>query len=50
MNKPASPGYVKNPKLIQWVQESVLLTKPPQVHWCDGSAALWVTPTSIGTA
>jgi phosphoenolpyruvate carboxykinase (GTP) len=47
MNKPASPSalhinapsYVKNQKLIQWVQEITSLTQPDQVHWCDGSAA-----------
>jgi len=47
MNIPASPSalqinapsYVKNQKLIQWVQEIASLTQPDQVHWCDGSAA-----------
>lgn len=45
MNKPASPAavnidvpsYVKNTKLIQWVQEIATLTQPDRVHWCDGS-------------
>lgn len=46
MNKPAgpnavqinAPSYVKNTKLIQWVQEQAALTQPDRVHWCDGSA------------
>jgi phosphoenolpyruvate carboxykinase (GTP) len=45
MNKPASPAtvnlnvpaYVKNKKLIQWVEEIASLTQPDQIHWCDGS-------------
>ncbi|MBI5464904.1 MAG: phosphoenolpyruvate carboxykinase (GTP) [Ignavibacteriales bacterium] len=28
-----------NPKLRQWVDESVRLTKPEKIHWCDGSDA-----------
>jgi phosphoenolpyruvate carboxykinase (GTP) len=28
----------KNEKLIQWVDEIAALTKPKDVHWCDGSA------------
>jgi phosphoenolpyruvate carboxykinase (GTP) len=51
MNIPASPNalqinapsYVKNQKLIQWVQEIASLTQPDQVHWCDGSAAEYDT-------
>ncbi len=47
MNKPASPStvqinapsYVKNTKLIQWVEEVASLTQPDQIHWCDGSEA-----------
>jgi phosphoenolpyruvate carboxykinase (GTP) len=47
MNKPASPAatkinfpdYVKNVKLMQWVEEVAALTQPDQVHWCDGSQA-----------
>lgn len=31
------PSYVKNQKLIQWVEEVATLTKPDQIHWCDGS-------------
>lgn len=45
MNKPGSPAavnlnvpaYVKNKKLIQWVEEVASLTQPDQIHWCDGS-------------
>jgi phosphoenolpyruvate carboxykinase (GTP) len=28
----------KNQKLVAWVEEIAALTKPDQVHWCDGSA------------
>ena len=28
----------KNQKLIDWVDEIASLTKPSDVHWCDGSA------------
>jgi phosphoenolpyruvate carboxykinase (GTP) len=28
----------KNEKLIQWVDEIAALTKPRDIHWCDGSA------------
>jgi phosphoenolpyruvate carboxykinase (GTP) len=28
----------KNEKLIQWVDEIAALTKPKDIHWCDGSA------------
>ncbi len=28
----------KNQKLVAWVQEIAALTKPDQVHWCDGTA------------
>ncbi len=31
------PDYVKNQKLIAWVQEAIDLCKPSNVHWCDGS-------------
>jgi phosphoenolpyruvate carboxykinase (GTP) len=31
------PDYVKNKKLIQWVQETADLCRPSSVHWCDGS-------------
>jgi phosphoenolpyruvate carboxykinase (GTP) len=31
------PSYVKNQKLIRWVEECAALCKPDKVHWCDGS-------------
>ena len=31
------PDYVKNKKLIQWVQETADLCRPNAVRWCDGS-------------
>ena len=31
------PAYVKNKKLIEWVEKNIELCKPDNVHWCDGS-------------
>jgi phosphoenolpyruvate carboxykinase (GTP) len=31
------PAYVKNQKLISWVQQAAALTKPDRIEWCDGS-------------
>lgn len=31
------PAYVKNTKLITWVQDIATLCKPDKVYWCDGS-------------
>ena len=31
------PDYVKNKKLIQWVQQTADLCRPNSVHWCDGT-------------
>jgi phosphoenolpyruvate carboxykinase (GTP) len=31
------PAYVKNQKLISWVQQVAALTKPDRIEWCDGS-------------
>ena len=32
-----TPSYVKNPKLIAWIEEMVALTQPKDIYWCDGS-------------
>lgn len=32
-----APAYVKNPKIMAWVQQMVDLCQPDSVHWCDGS-------------
>ncbi|NTW56858.1 MAG: phosphoenolpyruvate carboxykinase (GTP) [Chlorobiaceae bacterium] len=32
-----APDYVKNKKLLQWVQETAELCRPSAIHWCDGS-------------
>ncbi|WP_085317304.1 phosphoenolpyruvate carboxykinase (GTP) [Derxia lacustris] len=31
------PDYVRNPKLVAWVQSIAALTKPDSVYWADGS-------------
>jgi len=31
------PAYVKNQRLIDWVNDCITLCKPKDVHWCDGS-------------
>ncbi len=33
----AAPAYVKNQKLIDWVQRVAALTNPDRIEWCDGS-------------
>ena len=35
----SAPAWVKNQKLISWVDDTVRLTQPDQVVWCDGSQA-----------
>lgn len=32
-----APSYVKNSKLIKWVEEIAALCKPSSIYWCDGS-------------
>jgi len=32
-----APSYVKNEKLLNWVNEVAALAKPDQIYWCDGS-------------
>ncbi|MEN9868827.1 MAG: hypothetical protein RL748_4417 [Pseudomonadota bacterium] len=32
-----APNYVKHQKLIDWISEVALLTKPDRIEWCDGS-------------
>jgi phosphoenolpyruvate carboxykinase (GTP) len=34
----ATDAPTKHAKLVSWVKEIAALTKPDQVHWCDGSA------------
>jgi phosphoenolpyruvate carboxykinase (GTP) len=36
-NTLSAPDYVKNEKLLAWVQEVVELCGPKDIYWCDGS-------------
>src|SRR5688500_9006748 len=31
------PSYVKNKRLMTWVEDMARLCKPEKIHWCDGS-------------
>ncbi|MBI5018514.1 MAG: phosphoenolpyruvate carboxykinase (GTP) [Deltaproteobacteria bacterium] len=34
-----APGYVKNPRLLEWVADVARRCTPERIHWCDGSEA-----------
>ncbi|HUZ12236.1 MAG TPA: phosphoenolpyruvate carboxykinase (GTP) [Caulobacteraceae bacterium] len=40
------PAPTRHRRLIEWVAEIAALTKPDQVHWCDGSQAEWEALTA----
>ena len=33
----AAPAWVRQPRLVNWVQAMAALTHPDQIQWCDGS-------------
>jgi len=41
-----APEFVTNRALLRWVSDIVVLTKPENVHWCDGSDAEWTALTA----
>ncbi len=36
-----------NAKLVEWVRETALLTRPDRVEWCDGSEQEWQRLTTL---
>ncbi len=36
-----------NAKLVEWVRETALLTRPDRVEWCDGSEQEWERLTTL---
>lgn len=41
-----APDFVTNRALLRWISDIVLLTKPENIHWCDGSDAEWDSLTA----
>ncbi len=40
------PAPTRHARLVAWVRDIAALTKPDQVHWCDGSEAEWQALTA----
>lgn len=41
-----APEFVTNRSLLRWISDIVVLTKPENIHWCDGSDAEWTALTA----